>query len=172
MGKGEEYGLNRIAESINKLFDETPALKTTLILETSSGQGSSIGHTFKHLTVILNKIQIKNRVGICLDTCHIFAAGYDIRTKQSYLKTMDEFDEVIGLNHLKLIHLNDSKNVLGSRVDRHEHIGKGKIGLEGFRCIMNDPRLVYVPKIIETPKHDTGHKSDQINLKQLKRLIN
>ena len=172
MGKGEEYGLCRIADSINKIFDETTKFNTQLLLETPSGQGSSIGHTFKHLAIILDKIKNKDKVGVCLDTCHIFAAGYDIRTKQSYNKIMNEFNEVIGLKLLKLIHLNDSKKVLGSRVDRHEHIGKGKIGLDAFRFIMNDPRLFELPKIIETPKENHGNKMDTINLNRLKGFIN
>jgi len=172
MGKGEEYGLCRIADSINKLFDEIPKVKTQLLLETSSGQGSSIGHTFNHLAIILDKIKNTDRIGICLDTCHIFAAGYDIRTKQSYAKTINEFIETIGLKHLKLIHLNDSKKVLNSRVDRHEHIGKGNIGLDAFRWIMNDPRLLDVPKIIETPKGNDGNEMDTFNLNQLKGFIN
>ncbi|MBW1845933.1 MAG: deoxyribonuclease IV [Deltaproteobacteria bacterium] len=172
MGKGEDYGLCRIADSINKIFDETPKVNTQLLLETSSGQGSSIGHTFKHLAIILDRIKNNDKVGICLDTCHIFAAGYDIRTKQSYAKTINEFIETIGLKHLKLIHLNDSKKALGSRIDRHEHIGKGKIGLDAFRWIMNDPRLLDVPKIIETPKGNHGNEMDTFNLNQLKGFIN
>ncbi|MBW2180655.1 MAG: deoxyribonuclease IV [Deltaproteobacteria bacterium] len=172
MGKGEDYGLCRIADSINKIFDETPKVNTQLLLETSSGQGSSIGHTFKHLAIILDRIKNNDKVGICLDTCHIFAAGYDIRTKQSYAKTINEFIETIGLKHLKLIHLNDSKKALGSRIDRHEHIGKGKIGLDAFRWIMNDPRLLDVPKIIETPKGNHVNEMDTFNLNQLKGFIN
>lgn len=170
-GKGEESGICRVADSIDKLCNETPGIKTELLLETSAGQGSSIGHTFNHLAIILDKIKNKDRVGICLDTCHIFASGYDIRTDKSYSKTINEFNEHIGLKHLKLIHLNDSKKDLGSKVDRHEHIGQGKIGLNAFRCIMNDPRLFDIPKIIETPKNNNGTEFDHRNLTQLMGLI-
>ncbi|MCJ7771560.1 MAG: deoxyribonuclease IV [Desulfobacterales bacterium] len=172
MGKGDVSGICRFSNSINEIFDQTREIKAQLLIETCAGQGSSIGHSFEQLALMIDKVHDKGRVGICLDTCHIFAAGYDIRNKELYEKTIQSFNETIGLQYLKLIHLNDSKKDLGSRVDRHEHIGKGKIGLIAFRCIMNDPRLFYLPKIIETPKDNNERDSDHINLTLLKGLIN
>jgi deoxyribonuclease-4 len=122
-----------------------------LVLENTAGQGSNVGYRFEHLAEIIEMVEDKKRVGVCLDTCHMFAAGYDIRTESAYLKTMEEFDSVIGFKYLKGMHLNDAKSTLGSRVDRHESIGKGNIGLEAFRLIMNDPRFDNIPLILETP---------------------
>ena len=170
MEKGEKEGIARIAESINKIFSETPGIKTRLLLETTAGQGSSIGHTFEHLASIIDMIKNKDRVGVCLDTCHIFAAGYDIRTKTSYLKTIETFDRIIGINQLYLIHLNDSKKKLDSRVDRHEHIGQGFIGLKAFGYFMNDKRFKNIPKIIETPKENVACDCDKTNLNKLRNL--
>lgn len=172
MGKGENHGVRVIAESINQIFAEIPGTNTRLLLETTAGQGTGIGHTFEQLATIMDKIKNRDRVGICLDTCHIFAAGYDIRTPKSYEKTMETFDSIIGLEHLYLIHLNDSKKDLGSRVDRHEHIGKGAIGINAFDCIMNDKRLKNVPKIIETPKGKKKECGDKVNLNRLRALLN
>jgi len=171
MGKGENHGVRVIAESIKQIFAEIPKTNVRLLLETTAGQGTGIGHTFEQLAAIMDKIEDRDRVGICLDTCHIFAAGYDIRTEKSYKKTMDTFDSVIGLEYLYLIHLNDSKKDLGSRVDRHEHIGKGVIGINAFDCIMNDKRLKNVPKIIETPKGKKGECGDKVNLSRLRALL-
>ncbi|MBW2569208.1 MAG: deoxyribonuclease IV [Deltaproteobacteria bacterium] len=171
MGKGEKEGIIRIAGNINKIFSETPGIKTRLLLETTAGQGSSIGHTFEHLASIIDMIKNKDRVGVCLDTCHIFAAGYDIRTKTSYLKTMETFDKIIGINQLYLIHLNDSKKELDSRVDRHEHIGQGFIGLKAFECLMNDKRFKNIPKIIETPKENAACDCDKTNLNKLRAMV-
>jgi deoxyribonuclease IV len=175
MEVGEKEGISRIAESINKIFEEifakTPGISTRLLLETTAGQGSSVGHTFEHLASIISKFEKKINPGICLDTCHIFAAGHDIRTMEYYRKTMDDFDSIIGLGHLSLIHLNDSKKELGSRVDRHEQIGLGYIGLNAFKYIMNDDRLFDIPKIIETPKGKTDKDWDEINLKLLRQMV-
>jgi len=170
LGDGEKKGIDRISESINGIFEKNPGIKTRLLLETTSGQGAGIGHTFEQLHEIIEKINRKDKTGVCLDTCHIFAAGYDIRTKESYLKTTGAFDKIIGLEKLFLIHLNDSKKSLGSHVDRHEHIGKGEIGIDAFRLIMNDMRLVGIPKIIETPKTGGGKDCDRINLRKLKTM--
>jgi len=170
LGEGEKIGINRISDSINGIFEKNPGIKTRLLLETTSGQGAGIGHTFEQLHEIIEKINRKDKTGVCLDTCHIFAAGYDIRTKESYLKTTGAFDKIIGLEKLFLIHLNDSKKCLGSHVDRHEHIGKGEIGIDAFRLIMNDMRLVGIPKIIETPKTGDGKDCDRINLRKLKTM--
>lgn len=175
MGAGDREGITRIAESINEIFAKTPGIKTRLLLETTAGQGSSVGHTFEHLSSIINKVEKKINPGICLDTCHIFTAGYDIRTMEYYRKTMDDFASIIGLDRLCLIHLNDSKKELGSRVDRHEQIGRGYIGLDAFKYIMNDDRFCDIPKIIETPKGEPKGKTDknwdEINLKLLRQMI-
>ena len=179
MEAGEKEGITRIAESINKTFAEifakAPEISTRLLLETTAGQGSSVGHNFEHLASIISKVEKKINPGICLDTCHIFAAGYDIRTMEYYRKTMDDFDSIIGFDRLCLIHLNDSKKELGSRVDRHEQIGLGYIGLDAFKYIMNDDRFIDIPKIIETPKGEPKGKIDrdwdEINLKLLRQMV-
>lgn len=171
MDEGEKKGTHRIIVSINEIFTKTSAVNTRLLLETTAGQGSSVGHTFEQLAAIMSGIEEKNRVGICLDTCHIFAAGYDIRTAEQYKKNIMLFDSVIGLEHLFLLHLNDSKTTLGSKVDRHEHIGHGSIGLEAFEFFMNDGRMLEIPKIIETPKAKDTEDWDRINLEQLKALV-
>ncbi len=171
MGSGEKEGICRIAASINEIFAENPDITTRLLLETTAGQGSSLGHTFEQLESVMDKIENRDSVGICLDTCHIFAAGYDIRTAASYRKTIDNFDKIIGFQHLFLIHLNDSRKDLGSRVDRHEHIGKGFIGLKAFELFMNDKRFKDIPKIIETPKQKKGKDWDKENLERLRTLV-
>lgn len=171
MGRGEKEGICRIAASINEIFEENPDITTRLLLETTAGQGSSIGHTFEQLESVMDKIENRDSVGICLDTCHIFAAGYDIRTAASYRKTIDNFDKIIGFQHLFLIHLNDSRKDIGSRVDRHEHIGKGFIGLKAFELFMNDKRFKDIPKIIETPKQKKGKDWDKENLERLRTLV-
>ena len=171
MGKGEKQGIEKIADSINDIFEQTHGIKTRLLLETTAGQGSGIGYIFEQLAAIMKKIENKNRFGICLDTSHIFAAGYDIRTKESYLKTIKAFDMIIGIKNLFVIHLNDSKKALGSRVDRHEHIGEGYIGMNLFKLLMNDRRFRDVPKIIETPKLKGRRDADKMNLKRLRTMI-
>jgi len=170
-GKGEKEGIRRISEAINGIFAETPEMYPRLLLEATAGQGTGIGHTFEQLAAITDRIGDKDRIGICLDTCHIFAAGYDIRTEEAYLRTMDAFHSVIGMEHLCLIHLNDSKKGLGSRVDRHEHIGEGEIGVRAFECLMNDARFQNTPKIIETPKGKDGKDWDSLNLERLRALV-
>jgi len=171
MGSGENEGIQRIAESLNQIFAETPGITTRLLLETTAGQGSSVGHSFENLKKIMDKIEKTEQVGICLDTCHIYAAGYDIRTQVLYRKTIKAFDSIIGLEHLYFIHLNDSKKDLGSKVDRHEHIGEGMIGLKAFEFFMNDQRLCHIPKIIETPKGKDGKDWDSVNLGKLRALV-
>jgi deoxyribonuclease IV len=171
MGDGEETGIMRISQNINEIFNEIKGNRTRLLLETTAGQGSSIGFCFEQLASIIQRIQDRSLVGICLDTCHIFAAGYDISTPAGYRKTINAFDDIIGLEHLHLIHLNDSKKDAGSRVDRHEHIGSGFIGMGTFKFIINDFRFKNIPKIIETPKGKTKLKDwDKINLTRLKNL--
>ena len=171
MGSGEEKGIEQISNAINEIFSNIPDLKTRLLLETTAGQGSSIGHTFEQIASILKKIKNIDKIGVCLDTCHIFAAGYDIRTRETYNETIEKFDKIIGLRQLYLMHLNDSKKELASRVDRHEGIGKGFIGLKAFELIMNDKRLRNIPKVIETPKGKDGNKMDRINLHTLVGLL-
>lgn len=172
MGDGESAGIARIADNINRTFEKVPDSDTRLLLETTAGQGSGVGHTFEQLAAIRNGVDNQNAVGFCLDTSHIFAAGYDLRSRSAYRSTMNLFDAVLGLQNLCLIHLNDSKKELGSRVDRHEHIGRGHIGLKAFALIMNDPRLQNIPKIIETPKKRDGRDYDRINLNTLRKLLN
>ena len=144
----EKECLKIIADSINEILERTK--EVILILENTAGQGSNVGYRFEHLAEIIDMVKDKSRIGVCLDTCHMFAAGYDIRTEKSYEKTMKEFDEVVGFKYLKGMHLNDAKSQLGSRVDRHHSIGKGNIGLDAFRFIMNDERLNNIPLILET----------------------
>ncbi len=171
MGKGEDKGISRIASSINKIFAQNAGLETRLLLETTAGQGSGLGHAFEQLSSIMDRVKNVDRLGICLDTSHIFAAGYDIRNPASYRRTLDTFDSVIGIEKLYIIHLNDSKKELGSRVDRHEHIGEGYVGINAFELFMNDPRLRDVPKIIETPKHKGDQDYDRVNLNRLRALV-
>ena len=170
-GRGESAGIRQIAGSINNIFKQTKELQTRLLLETTAGQGSGIGHSFEQFKSIFNRINNKHRFGFCLDTSHIFAAGYDIRTSALYRKTINAFDDIIGLEHLHLIHLNDSKKKLGSKVDRHEHIGEGHIGINAFKLFMNDNRFQKIPKIIETPKGKEGKDYDGINLDRLRKLV-
>ncbi|MDZ7766566.1 MAG: deoxyribonuclease IV [Melioribacteraceae bacterium] len=140
------------------------------MLEATAGQGTNLGYTFEQLRKIIDMVDDKERMCVCIDTAHIFAAGYDIKSKEGYKKTMKEFDHIIGLDLLKCFHMNDSKKELGSRVDRHEHIGKGFIGKEGFSNIMNDKKIAHIPKVLETPK-GKDMMEDIENLNVLKGLI-
>jgi len=144
----EEACLKVIAESINIALDKTRGV--TAVLENTAGQGTNMGFRFEHIASIINDVEDKERVGVCLDTCHTFTAGYDLRTKETFEATMDEFDRVVEMKYLKGMHLNDSKPDLGSRVDRHQSIGKGKLGVEPFRFIMNDSRFEEIPMVLET----------------------
>jgi len=145
----EDECLRRIAESINMTLDKT--LTVTVVIENTAGQGSNMGHRFEHLAAIIDQVEDKSRVGICLDTCHTFTAGYDLKTKEGYHATLSAFDAIVGFKFLKGMHLNDSKKEYASRVDRHANIGKGFLGLDAFRLIMTDPRLKDIPLILETP---------------------
>jgi deoxyribonuclease-4 len=167
---GEKEGIRRIARSIDKLHQKTDGFGVKICLETTAGQGSAIGYRFEQLAEIIDLVEENERLGVCYDTCHSFAAGYDIRTKRAYEDTFREFDKAIGVQRLKVIHLNDSLKDLGSRVDRHQHIGEGKIGLEGFRLLMNDRRWEKIPKILETPK-EGGTAKDIENLNLLRSLV-
>jgi len=141
--------LERIAQSLNIVLDETAGV--TAVIENTAGQGTNLGYRFEHLAKIIENVRDKDRVGVCLDTCHTYSAGYDIKTCSAFEKTLEQFDSIIGINFLKAIHLNDSKKKFESRVDRHESIGKGSLGLETFKFIMNDPRFDNIPMVLETP---------------------
>ncbi|MEO1958688.1 MAG: deoxyribonuclease IV [Nautiliaceae bacterium] len=144
----EEECLEIIANNINKAILETDSC--IFVIETTAGQGSNLGYKFEHLKFIIDRVKDKQRIGVCIDTAHIFAAGYDIRTKEAYKNTMKEFDEIVGFEYLKGMHLNDSKAKFGSRVDRHHSLGKGEIGIEAFKFIMQDERIDNIPLILET----------------------
>ena len=168
---GIENGLQQMTANIDRAFVQAGDAKSVMVLlETTAGQGTGLGASFEELAHVIHNSAFNERLGICFDTCHAFAAGYDISTVAGYEKTFAEFDKIIDLERLKFFHLNDSKKGLGSRVDRHEHIGKGEIGLEGFRLLMNDPRFIDHPMVLETPK-EKDLKDDIENLKLLKSLI-
>jgi deoxyribonuclease-4 len=147
-----EESLKRIAESINIVLDKTNGV--TAVIENTAGQGTNLGFEFEQLAFIIDRVKDKERVGVCFDTCHGFVAGYDIKSKEGYKATWQKFDETIGLKYLKAMHLNDAKKPLGSRVDRHESIGKGEIGIDTFKWIMNDSRFDEMPLILETPNNE------------------
>jgi deoxyribonuclease-4 len=170
LGAGEQAGLDKIVGSIDAVFAVIPKLKTKIALETTAGQGSCLGHTFEQIAYILQNVREPERLCVCLDTAHVFAAGYDLTTASGTKKTFADFDRVIGVKHLAAIHLNDSKTPRGSRVDRHEHIGKGKIGLDAFRLVMCDRRFAKIPKVLETPK-GKDLKEDVKNMRTLRSLI-
>ena len=165
-GSGEKAGLARIAEAVNRLLDELPAGPTTLCLETMAGQGTYLGYRFEQLAWLLEATDTegRDRLGICFDPCHVFAPGYDLRTPDTYAATMDEFDRIIGLDRLLCFHLNDSKNELGSRKDRHAHIGEGEIGADGFGLLLRDERFADHPAHLETPKHEQDDEGNEIDM--------
>ena len=151
--------------SLNYIIQETNDSDVILLLETTAGQGTTLGYQFEQLAYLIKNINKKNRISICLDTCHIFAAGYDIRDEYHYQNTFEQFDKIIGLDNLKAFHLNDSKKELGSRVDRHERIGKGYIGDKAFELLMNDQRFRNLPGILEVPGGIDAFKEDILLLK-------
>jgi deoxyribonuclease-4 len=169
MGAGEQKGLEKIAQSLNYIIDKRPHSQVTLLLETTAGQGSNLGYRFEHLAQIIDLVEDKKRLAVCYDTAHSFAAGYDIRTKANYDITMKVFDQIIGLERLQAFHLNDSKKDLGTRVDRHEHIGEGLLGKEAFKFILNDLRFYGLGMYLETPQADEEYLR---NLKVLRSLLN
>lgn len=177
LNQGEEQGISLAIETINSIFSQTDKISARLVLETTAGQGTNLGHKFEQLSQIIEGTKNIAKIGVCIDTCHIFAAGYDISHYDAGLQTIEEFDSVIGLEHLFVLHLNDSLHELGSKKDRHDHIGDGCIGNDAFALIMNDSRFQAIPKIIETPKSDKNDDTkdmDKINLaklKNFKRLI-
>jgi deoxyribonuclease-4 len=162
--------LLQIATQLNKLMNETKGSKVKILLETTAGQGKGLGNKFHHLEMIINKIKDRSRIGICFDTAHSFAAGYDFTTKKKYNEMWNDFDDIIGLKYLFAFHLNDTEKELGSRVDRHTHIGQGKIGKEPFGFLLNDDRFKDMPGILETPK-GKDLEYDKMNLKTLRSLI-
>lgn len=166
-------GIRRVAASLNKVHQATLGYRTKILLETTAGQGTSIGYKFEHIATILDRTRHPQRLGVCLDTCHLFAAGYDFRTVAAYETMLKALNSIIGVANVRCIHLNDSKRELGSRVDRHEHIGKGKIGKRGFAHFLNDPNFAGIPMILETPKGVDGRGCDldKVNLKRLRSLI-
>lgn len=168
-GAGVRTGITRVAKALRRALDLVEP-RVMVLLENTAGQGSSLGSRFEQLAAILEQIRNPDRVGVCLDTCHAFAAGYDIRTEEGYEETIGELDRLIGVKSILAFHVNDSKRDLGSRVDRHCHIGKGFIGIDAFRFLVNDHRFVDVPKILETPK-GTGDREDKRNLAVLRSLI-
>lgn len=168
MGLGEEWGLRRVAAAINRVHREAPALRASIVLEVTAGQGTTLAYKFEHFAVILEQVAAAERLGFCLDTCHVLAAGYDFRTRRGYDQMMDAWDDLVGIARLRVIHLNDSKKDLGSRVDRHEHIGQGYIGTKGFEFLLNDRRLAELPMVLETPKDDDA---DVRNLRTLRGLV-
>jgi deoxyribonuclease-4 len=169
-GAGEETGLSRVTRALDDCFARLKDDQVTVLLETTAGQGSSVGYKFEHLAGIMERCLYPERLGICFDTCHAFAAGYDLRDPESYEQTIADLDRLVGLERLKAIHLNDSQGDLGGRLDRHTHIGMGKLGLEAFRLLLNDPRLKHLPMILETPK-GPDMKEDVANLSTLRGLI-
>jgi deoxyribonuclease-4 len=170
MERGEEAGIARVAAGLDRAHAATPGYKTLTLLEITAGQGTVLGYRFEHLAAMRGQVADPGRVAVCFDTCHAFASGYDFRTPETYAAMMDQFDRTIGLDLIRCFHFNDSKGDLGSRKDRHEHIGKGGIGLSGFVQILNDARFSSIPMILETPKSDDMHE-DVENLAVLRALI-
>jgi deoxyribonuclease-4 len=164
----EKECIDLIAKNLNTIFEQALG-ETVILLENMAGQGSSVCHKFEHIADIIKQSSFEKRLGVCFDTCHAFAAGYDLRTAISYEKTWQKFDDIIGLNRLKVIHVNDSKKDLNSHIDRHENIGEGKLGLEAFKLIFNDKRFFDIPKILETPKDSLD--DDVMNMTKIKEIL-
>ena len=165
-----QTGLERVVAAFDQLFEEVPHFGGRVLVETTAGQGTNLGRTFEELAAIIGASRFPDKFGVCFDTCHTFAAGYDTATEEGYRDTMEQFDRLIGLERLQCFHFNDSKKGLGSRVDRHEHIGQGALGINPFRFILNDARFSSIPKILETPKGD-HEEMDAVNLKLLRGLV-
>jgi deoxyribonuclease IV len=169
-GAGVEAGLERFVENMDRAITRSKTSTVMVLIENTAGQGTNLGSTFEEISFIISKSRYGEGLGVCFDTSHAFAAGYDIRTRVTYEDTLSRFDQIVGLEKLKFFHINDSKRPLGSRVDRHEHIGKGKIGLAGFRLLLNDPRFQHHPMVLETPK-GKELEEDKANLRVLRSLI-
>ncbi|MCJ2165617.1 MULTISPECIES: deoxyribonuclease IV [unclassified Pseudodesulfovibrio] len=170
LGDGVEAGIERYAANLDAAIEKSGSERGMVLLETTAGQGTNLGSTFEELAAVIALSAHPDRLGVCYDTCHTFAAGYDIRTPEAYAETFAAFDRIIGLDRLKFFHLNDTKNEFGSRKDRHEHIGQGEIGQEGFRNLMRDLRFADIPKTLETPKDD-DLEDDIRNLDLLRGLV-
>jgi deoxyribonuclease-4 len=171
LGEGEAKAIERIANAITEIFDSTGIASVTVLIESTAGQGSNVGYRFEHLSDLIERIEPKKQIGVCMDTCHVFAAGYDFRTKQGYEKMIEEFDRIVGVPWIKAFHINDSKKDLGSRVDRHEQIGEGFIGGEPFRFFLRDRRFKDTPAVLETPPDKKPDKEeDRAYKKNLQRL--
>lgn len=153
---GEEWGLDEMVKSIDQVHDELPGYKTMTLLETTAGQGTNLGYKFEHIAYVRDRVKQPERIGVCFDTCHTYSAGYDLVNQ--YDEVMAEFDRIIGIEHLRAFHLNDSKKPFNSRIDRHEDIGRGTLGIHPFRRLMNDPRFENTPGILETPGGDEGYE--------------
>lgn len=168
-GRGAPAGIRQVVAAIGEVFEAVGPSDCRLLLETTAGQGSSLGWRFEELAEILDRCGHRQRLGVCLDTCHVFTAGYDLRDEAAYHGTFAQFDQYIGLARLKVIHVNDSKGPLGGKLDRHEHLGKGQLGRAAFRLLVNDPRLRGLPLILETPKGTSpgGRDYDRLNLAAL-----
>ncbi len=166
VGSGEEKAIQTLIGAYNDCIDRSPDCPTVITIETTAGQGTCMGYKFEQIAALIDGIQNKKRVGVCVDTCHIFAAGYDIRTAEGYESTMKEFDKVVGTKWVKGFHINDSKKELGSRVDRHEEIAEGFIGATAFKCLVNDPRWKHTIGVLETPGEDYAK-----NLKRLRSYL-
>jgi deoxyribonuclease-4 len=172
VGACEEAGIARVAAAIDETHRRCKGYRVMILLENTAGQGTCLGHRFEHLADIRKRVKQPARVGVCIDTCHAFAAGYPLAPHAAYRRTMKQLDAIVGLEHVKAFHLNDSKKPLGSRVDRHEHIGQGRLGLEPFRSLVNDRRFKELPMILETPKGvEDGVDLDAMNLATLRRLL-
>jgi deoxyribonuclease-4 len=172
MGTSEEAGIARVAAALDEVHHRSSGYRVMVLLEITAGQGTTLGHRFEHLAAIRDRVHSPERLGVCFDTCHAFAAGYRLDVEGGYPATFQEFDSTIGLEHLRLFHLNDSKQPLGSRIDRHEGLGRGRIGLETFRRLVNDRRFRDRPMILETPKEDVnGRPMDPVNLRILRKLL-
>jgi len=175
----EREGLRLIADALASVLRDRPHSRVRLLLEQTAGQGTNLGHRFEHLASIIEQLEGSRRVGVCLDTCHLLTAGYDICSARGYEETFRDFERIVGIERLAVFHLNDSKKPCGSRVDRHEHIGKGCLGLEPFRRILNDPRFARLPMLLETPKREIPQSRrrsdvdswDARNLRTLRQLI-
>jgi deoxyribonuclease-4 len=170
-GHGEEYGIKKIAYALDRIQDRTRGYRVKIILEITAGQGTTLGYRLEQIARIITKVEESSRLAFCLDTCHAFAAGYELRTAEGYEGLLTEIEGMIGINKLKVIHVNDSKNDLGSRIDRHENIGKGMIGKKPFQWIMSDERLKDIPKILETPGFGKDLEKDRVNLDLLRSFV-
>ena len=172
LDSGEEAGLARVARALDEAHRRCPGFRVQVLLETTAGQGTTLGHRFEHLARILSLVEEPDRLGVCLDTCHVFAAGYALAPEREYRGTMREFERLIGLKRLRVFHLNDSLKPQGSRVDRHAHIGRGCLGLQPFRLLINDRRFRNRPMLLETPKEGLdGEDMDAVNLGTLRSLL-